>query len=86
MRSVQLFNCVQLFAAGLSDVADAEDLGHIEHNQSRQTHTICPWGFWGGNCDSDFKRVGITFLFSPKAIGVMLRRSARVCQAELLQS
>ena len=44
-------------AAGLSDAADVDELGHIERNQSRQTHIICPWGFGGGNSDSDFKKV-----------------------------
>lgn len=44
-------------AAGLSGVADTEEVGHTERNQSRQTHIICPWGFWGGNSDSDFKKV-----------------------------
>lgn len=44
-------------AAGLSDAADVDELGHIERNQSGQTHIICPWGFWGGNSDSDFKKV-----------------------------
>lgn len=44
-------------AAGLPDAADVDEVGHIECNQSKQTHIICLWGFWGGNSDSNFKKV-----------------------------